>query len=160
MSVKSRHILLLFYKVSIPIYAFLPELQNIKNASAVEVRSSSSQPASHDFLDCLVSLVVVTSQVILQGPEQLVDWGSKIRILGWMGEQFPAVLCSSVPVNKRGTQRQQTFAYPKISIIFWTAWCPTSSCAAISLTVILRSCVMSSFIDHGVADRRCQSFRP
>jgi len=70
-SVKSRHLLLLFNKLPIPIYAFLPVLQNLKDASAVEVRSSSSQPASHGFLDCLVSLVVVTSQVIFQGPEQV-----------------------------------------------------------------------------------------
>jgi hypothetical protein len=70
MSVKSRNILLLFYKISIPIYAFLPALQNLKDASAIEDRSSSSQPASHGFLDCLVSLVVVTSHVIFQGPEQ------------------------------------------------------------------------------------------
>jgi hypothetical protein len=72
MSVKSRHLLLLFYKISIPIYAFLPALQNFLDASAVEVRSSFSQPASHGFLDCLVSLVVVTSQMTFQGPEQVV----------------------------------------------------------------------------------------
>jgi hypothetical protein len=69
MSVKSTHLLLLFYKISIPIYAILPALNNLKNASAVEIRSSSSKPASHGFLDCLVSLVMVTSQVIFQGPE-------------------------------------------------------------------------------------------
>jgi hypothetical protein len=61
MSVKSGHVLLLFYKISIPSYAFLPALQHLKDASAVE-----SVPASHGFLDCLVSLVVVTSQVIFQ----------------------------------------------------------------------------------------------
>jgi hypothetical protein len=61
-----------------------------------------------------------------------------------MGEQFPAVLCSSVPVNKRGNQREQTFRHPKISIISWTAWCPAPSYAAIPLTVILRSCLMNS----------------
>jgi hypothetical protein len=72
MLIKPRHLLLLFYKVSIPIYAFLPALQNLKNASALEVRSSSSQPASHSFRDCLVSVVVVTSQVIFQGSEQVV----------------------------------------------------------------------------------------
>jgi hypothetical protein len=72
MSVKSRLILLLLYKISIPIYAFLPVLLNLKDAPVVEVRSSSSQAASHDFLDGLVSLVVVTSQVIFQGPEQVV----------------------------------------------------------------------------------------
>jgi hypothetical protein len=37
MSVKSRHHLLLFYKISIPIYAFLPVLQNLKDAFVVEV---------------------------------------------------------------------------------------------------------------------------
>jgi hypothetical protein len=72
MSVKSRHLLLLFYKISIPIYAFLPALQNLKIASAGKVLSSSSQPASHGFLDCLVSLVVVISQAIFQGPKQVV----------------------------------------------------------------------------------------
>jgi hypothetical protein len=68
-------LLLLSYKISIPINAFLPTLQNLKYASAVEVRSSSSQPASHGSLDCLVGLVMVTSQVIFQGPEQVVVWG-------------------------------------------------------------------------------------
>jgi hypothetical protein len=69
-SIKSRRFLLLFYKISIPIYAFLPALQHIKNSSPVEVRSSSSHPASHGFLDCLVNFVVVTSQVTFQGYEQ------------------------------------------------------------------------------------------
>jgi hypothetical protein len=58
-------------------YAFLPVLQNLNNASAVEVRSSSSQPASHGFPNCLVSLVVVTSRVIFQGPEQVQSEGAK-----------------------------------------------------------------------------------
>jgi hypothetical protein len=66
-SLKYRHVLLLFYQIPI-----LPALQNLKHASAVEVRSSSSQPASHGFLDCLVSLVVVPCQMIFQGPEQMV----------------------------------------------------------------------------------------
>jgi hypothetical protein len=69
MSVKYWHLLLLFYKISIPIYAFLPALKTLKSASVVEVRSGSSQPASQGFLDCLVSLVVLTSQLIFQGPE-------------------------------------------------------------------------------------------
>jgi hypothetical protein len=86
MSVKSRHLLLHFYKISIPISTFLPALQNLKNAPAVELRSSSSQPASHGFLDCLVSLLVMTSQVIFQGPEQVVVWGDQIRTVRWMGE--------------------------------------------------------------------------
>jgi hypothetical protein len=66
MSVKSRKLLLLSYKISIPIFTFLPALQNLKNASAVEVSSSSSQPTSHGFQDCLVNLVVVTSQGFFQ----------------------------------------------------------------------------------------------
>jgi hypothetical protein len=71
-TVKSRSLLLRFYKIFIPIYVFLPELQNLKYASAVQVRSSSSQPASHGFMNCLVSLLVVTSQVTFQGTEQVI----------------------------------------------------------------------------------------
>jgi hypothetical protein len=41
MSVKSGHLLLLLYKISIPIDKLLLELQKLKDASAVEVRSSS-----------------------------------------------------------------------------------------------------------------------
>jgi len=67
MSVKSRHLSLLFYKISIPIYAFLLELQNLKDASVIEIRFSSSQLA----VDCFVSLVVVTSQVIYKEPQQV-----------------------------------------------------------------------------------------
>jgi len=90
MSVKSRHLLLLFfyYKITIPICVFLPALQNLKDASVVEVHSSSSQPALHSFLDCLISLVVVTSQVFFQGPKQVVVWGGQIWTVGWMGEQL------------------------------------------------------------------------
>jgi hypothetical protein len=76
-SIKSRHLLLLFYKISIPFYAFLPALQNLKHVFAVEVRSSFSQPALHGFLDCPFSLVVVTFQVIFQGPEQVIVWGGQ-----------------------------------------------------------------------------------
>jgi hypothetical protein len=72
MSVKSKNLLLLFYKISVPINAFLSALQNLEDFSAVEVRSSSSEPASHGFPDYLVSLIVVTSQVVFQGPEKVV----------------------------------------------------------------------------------------
>jgi len=68
MLVKSRHLLLLFCKISTLIYA----LKNLKNACVVEVCPSSSQPALHSFLDSLFSLIVVISQVIFQGPEQVV----------------------------------------------------------------------------------------
>jgi hypothetical protein len=137
MSIKSRHLLLLFYKISILIYAFLLVLQNLKDASVTEVHSSSLQPALNSFLDCLISLVEVTTQVIFQGPKQVVVWRGQIRTVGWMGEQFPVILCSSVPAGKWGTQWEQTFWNSIISIISWTAWCPTPSCAATSLTVIL-----------------------
>jgi hypothetical protein len=49
MSVKFRHILLFSYKVPIPIYAFLSALQDLKNALAIEVHSSSLQPAGTNF---------------------------------------------------------------------------------------------------------------
>jgi hypothetical protein len=71
MSVRSRYLFLFFYKISIPIYALLQALQNLKHVCG-RVRSSSSQPASHSFLDCLVSLVVVTFQGIFEEPEQVV----------------------------------------------------------------------------------------
>jgi hypothetical protein len=96
--------------------------------------------------------------VIFQGPKQMVAWGGQIRTVGWMGGQFPAVLCSSVLVNQRGTQQERTFRYPKISIISWTAWCPTPSCAAISLTVILRSCLM--IVDFLLVALSCSSSWP
>jgi hypothetical protein len=49
----------------------------------------------------------VTSQVIFQRPEQVVVRGGQIRTVGWMGGQFPDVLCSSVSISKQGTQRVQ-----------------------------------------------------
>jgi len=72
MSVKFWHLLLLFYINFHPDLLFLPALQNLKDASAVQVRSSSSQPVSQGYSDCLVILKVVTCQVIFQGPEQVV----------------------------------------------------------------------------------------
>jgi hypothetical protein len=49
-----------------------------------------------------------------------------------------------LPVSKRETQREQNFRCPKISIIFWTVWCPTPSCAVVSLTVFLWFSLMLS----------------
>jgi len=80
MSVKSRHLLLLLYKTSILFYAFPPVLQYLKDASTLEVCFNSSQPTSHGFLDCLINLRVVTSQVSFQGPQQVVFWGAKFRL--------------------------------------------------------------------------------
>jgi hypothetical protein len=57
------HFLLLFCKISIPIYALLPVLQDLKGSSVVEFHSSSSQPALHNFLDCHVSFVVITGDL-------------------------------------------------------------------------------------------------
>lgn len=74
---------------------FLPALQNLKYASAVEVCSSSSQPALHSF-NCLIRFVVVTSEVIFQGSKQVVVRGDQIQTVGWMGEQFSAVLLNCV----------------------------------------------------------------
>jgi hypothetical protein len=47
MSVKSWHILLLSYKISIPIYALLPALKNLKDVSAVKsVPAPRNKPRS------------------------------------------------------------------------------------------------------------------
>jgi hypothetical protein len=108
-----NYLLLLLCKISILIYASVPALQNFKDTSAVKVRSSSSQPASHGFVDCLFSLVAVTSQMIFQGIEQVVVGRDHIRTVGRMGEQFPAVLWNCL--------QGQTFQYPKISTISWSA---------------------------------------
>jgi hypothetical protein len=56
-----------FYKIAIPIYAFLPALQNLQDASAAEDRSVSSRLPGLPLI-----LEVVTSRVIFQGPEQMV----------------------------------------------------------------------------------------
>jgi hypothetical protein len=136
MSVKSRHLLLLLYKISNLIYAFLPALQNLKNASAVRspfqllatsfarLPGLSRQSRSSNVSDDLSRAGTSGS---LRGPNPYcrVD-----------GRAVPSRSCSSVPVSKRGTQREQTFRCPKISIISRTAWWPIPSCAAISLTVI------------------------
>jgi hypothetical protein len=62
-----------------------------------------------------------------------------------MGERFPAIILNCLQGQTCSVRpREQIFRYPKISIIFWTALCPTPSCTAVYLTVILRSCLMSS----------------
>jgi hypothetical protein len=74
--------------------------------------------------------------------------------------------------KQTGNPTETNFPISQTSIISWTAWCPTPSCAAISLNVILRSCLMSSSTfpccaqlqqlsdDHSAADRRCPCFHP
>jgi len=96
MSVNSRHLLLHYYKIFILHLAFLP---------AVQVCSSSSETASHGFLDYLVSLVVVTAQVIFHGPEQTVVTANFQSSCD--ETSLRTVLYSSV--SKRLTQRDQTF---------------------------------------------------
>jgi hypothetical protein len=76
-----------------------------------------------------------------------------------MGEQFPAILFSSAPVNKQGNQRKQTFRYPNTSIISWTSWCPTPSCAAISLTVSYPSVLSDELVDFLLVVLSCSSSR-
>jgi len=97
MSVKSRHLLLLFYRFSIPIYAFLPALQNPKNASEVKVRSSSSKPASHGFLDCLIRLVVAILY-ILNETKYCFYWGNTVPdvLMMGVGEMEEICLCASM----------------------------------------------------------------
>jgi hypothetical protein len=53
-SVKSGHLLLLFYKSFIPSLCISASIAESCIAPAVGVRSRSSQPALHGFLDCLV----------------------------------------------------------------------------------------------------------
>jgi hypothetical protein len=174
MSVKYRHLLLLFYKISIPINAFLLALQNLKDTSAVEVRSRvlpnlPRQSRSGDLW-----------RWSFKGPNSLRRpsrcWTESHRLRQHIVEatvmtSLRTVSCSSVPVSKRGTQREQTFRYPKISTISWTARCPTPSCAAISLTPFglvwwarrLFACyaqLQRFSVDHSAADRRCPCFRP
>jgi hypothetical protein len=52
------------------------------------------------------------------------------------------LLCSFV--RNQGTQWEQTFCNPKVSIFSCTAWRSTSSCAVISLTVTLWSSLISA----------------
>jgi hypothetical protein len=79
MSIKSRNLLLVLYKIFIPIYVFLLAFQNLKDTSAVEVRSSSSQPASYGFLgDLSGDLLRVRTSGSLRGrnPACRVDGGA------------------------------------------------------------------------------------
>jgi len=140
----------------------------LKNASAVEVRSSCSQPASNGFLDCVVSLVVMISQVIFHGAEQVVVWGGlnpDCRVDGRAVPRRSFELSVRSDLSKRGIQQEQIFRYPKISIISWTAWCSTPSYSSVPLTVILGSDEVVDFfsccaqlqqfwVDHSSADRR------
>jgi len=86
------HLLLLFFKISIPTYAFLPSSQNIKRCPwGTKPIPDPRNQLPHGFLNCLVSLVVMTSQVIFQGPEQVVVWRVQIRTVGWWENCLPAV---------------------------------------------------------------------
>lgn len=86
-----EHVLSLLYKISRTIHALLPALHELKHSAAVEIRSCTSQPATHDFLSCVVILVVLPRHVIsrpwvrggLRGP---------IRTVWWVLEHFTAVL--------------------------------------------------------------------
>jgi hypothetical protein len=175
MSVNSRLLLWLSYKLSNSIYAVLPALHNLIYASAVEVRSSSLQPASHGFMNCLVSLTLVLSQVSFKRLEQVVVWGGQNRGVGCMEEQFPAVLlnflqgqtCSVRPravmlkddsflirtfFTKRTTKFVEChqFLWLLSFGLVWWARRLFACCAHLQQFPV----------DHSAAARRCPCFRP
>jgi hypothetical protein len=119
---KSYASFITFLQISVPICAFLPALQNLKNASALEVRSSSSQPASHGFLDCLVSLSGQLSRDRTSG--SLKEPNPDCRVDGRAVSIRFVFLCTR---KQAGNQTGN----PKIFIISWTARCQTPSCAAV-----------------------------
>jgi hypothetical protein len=147
--VKSRCFLLHFYRDFILIYAFLPVWQNIKGASMVKVHCNSSQPPSHGFLDCLISLIMVIFQVNFQGPEQVVVWGGQIQTVGWMGEQFPAILCSSVPMTKQGTNlpiSKNLHHLLDCMVPYFKLCCSFSDCYPLVLSDVLINFLLVAFI--------------
>jgi len=141
-SVKSRH-LLLFYKIAIPIYACLPELQKLKYVSVVKVRSCSLQPATHGFLDCFVSLVGVTFQVIFQEPEQMIVCVDQIRTLGSVGEQLPSHFMFLCTRKQAGKPTGTNFPISKNIHYLLERMVPHSKLHC-DFSVILRSCRMTS----------------
>jgi hypothetical protein len=139
MSVKFKHLLLLFHKISIPIYAFLPALQNFKNVSAVEVRSSFTRvrglPHQSHSGDLSSDLSRARTNGSLRGP----NLGCRFD-----GRAVPNRFVFLCTRTQTGNPTGIKFRYPKVSIIPWTARCPIPSYAVISLTVTFRSCLMSS----------------
>jgi hypothetical protein len=136
MSVKPRYLLLLFYKISITIYAFLPALQNLNmylrcGRSSFQLLATSfarlpGQPRQSHSGDLLGDL----SRNRISG--SLRDPNPDCRVDGRAVPSRFVFLC-----KQTRNQREQICRYPKISII-WTVWCPTPSCDTVSLTVILR----------------------
>jgi hypothetical protein len=71
-------------------------------------------------------------------------------------------------VGQQGTQWEQTFWYPKVTIICM-AWCSMPGCTGISETLTLQSSLMSMstscslclfhfLVDCDMADRQCPCF--
>lgn len=76
------------------IHTFLPELYGIENRAAVEIFSNTSQPSTHNFLDCIIVLIVLASHLFFHSPTLMAVFGCKIQTALWVQEHFPAVLCS------------------------------------------------------------------
>jgi len=85
------------------LFTFLQSLQNdpcfyvraarTKGPAAVEIRSSSSQPATQGFLDCVVALLLPDYHVIFQDSKQVLVWGGQVLIVWWVREHFPSGFC-------------------------------------------------------------------
>ena len=80
LSIVTVHTTLLFCKISRTIHAFLPVLHELKNPAVVEIRSNSLQPATHVCLDDVIVFIVLASQELLQGPEQMVVCTVRVNI--------------------------------------------------------------------------------
>jgi hypothetical protein len=50
-------------------HAFLQELHKLEDPTAIEIHSSTSQPATNSFLDYVIIIIVLVSHVIFQDPE-------------------------------------------------------------------------------------------
>jgi hypothetical protein len=66
MATETGHVLSLFYKISRMIHTFLPAPYKLKDPAVVEICFSTSQPATHGFVDCVIILAVLAFHVIFK----------------------------------------------------------------------------------------------
>jgi hypothetical protein len=85
---------LFFHIIATSLYTFLPAFWEFKNSPSIKFRSSHPKTLTRCFLNCLLSLKTLSTQLILRKSENMVVGGCQIRAIGGVWKNLPPHLCN------------------------------------------------------------------
>lgn len=70
---------------------FVPTLNQFENPYRIELRRLQEEPLSHNQFEVILRIKLLTTEELLHGSKQRKIWGSQIRTVCWMLQNFPIV---------------------------------------------------------------------